>query len=91
MRLTFLFLFFSYTIGNPNYRNLAWLNRTAIPFRNSSASRYLNRGAELKKISLNHPCVCHIELSYPNNLTVVCKRGSAEFTDTVRQRGLDSS
>jgi len=38
-------------------------------------------------ISFNHPCVCRIELSNPSRLIVVCKRGSVEFTDTVRQRG----
>ena len=43
------------------------------------------------KINFNHPCVCRIELSNPGCLTVVCKRGSVEFTYTVRQRGLESS
>ena len=42
-------------------------------------------------ISFNHLWVCLIELSNPSCLTVVCKRGSVEFTDTVRQRGLESS
>jgi len=42
-----------------------------------------------KTISFNHPCVYRIELSNPSCLTVVCKRGSVEFTDTVMQRGLE--
>ena len=42
-------------------------------------------------ISFNHPFVYSIELSNPSCLTVVCKRGSVEFTDTVKQRGLESS
>ena len=41
-------------------------------------------------ISFNHPCVCRIELSNSSCFTVVCKRDYAEFTDTVRQRGLES-
>ena len=39
----------------------------------------------LDTISFNHPCVCRNGLSNPRCLTVVCKRGSVEFTDTVRQ------
>jgi len=39
-------------------------------------------------ISFNYPCVCRVELANPNGLTVVCKRGYVEFTDTVRQREL---
>ena len=43
------------------------------------------------KISFNHPCVCRIELSNPSCLTVFYKRGFAEFTNTVGQRGLENS
>ena len=42
-------------------------------------------------ISFNHSCVCRNELSNPRYLTVVCKRGSVDFTGTVRQRGLERS
>jgi len=31
------------------------------------------------------------QLSNPSCLSVVCKQDSAKFTDTVRQRGLESS
>ena len=34
-------------------------------------------------ISFNHSCVCRNELSNPRYLTVVCKRGSVDFTGTV--------
>jgi len=41
--------------------------------------------------SIYNPRPCRIELSNPSSLTVVCKRGSVEYTDTVRQRWLASS
>ena len=45
----------------------------------------------IMNISFNHSCVCRVELSNPSCLAVVCKRGSVELTETVRQRGLASS
>ena len=40
---------------------------------------------------IQKPCSCRIELSNQTCLAVVFKAGSAEFTDTVKQRGLESS
>ena len=47
---------------------------------------------KIVKIIRNHyPPFMPDRTSKPSCLTVVRKRGSVEFTDTVRQRGLESS
>ena len=57
----------------------------------SSFNRYDTLTTSHISIIFSHPCVCRIELSNTSYLTDACKRGSVEVTDTVRQRGLESS
>ena len=44
---------------------------------------------QMCKKKYTSPRTCRNKRSNLSCLTVVCKRGSVEFTDTVRQRGLE--